>query len=251
MKRRVLIILTKEHRRGLDEMLSLPTTVVSPTPMTLTISLLTTPALSVCTIHINFPVYDINSTSGIPSHEIPLQFTHRANKPLKENFTDCIEWLIHNKVDPDFPDRNDERYRHAFNKVDDEARGYALSTFLSSSWTPQFTAAIKARPLLETRDVEEGEGVTAEGVPKCDACNRKKHPPKRALSFRGNPYIRKTLSDVEQDSDVDSDDSDAIEIDEDGNDLEPTKREWFTGRYVFSAFQYSFSIIGVRRSDCQ
>jgi hypothetical protein len=163
---------------------------------------------------------------------MPLQFSRRAHKPLKDNFTDCVEWLIHNNIDPNFSERREETYSHALKKVDDEARGYAASTFISSQWTAEFTAAIKARPILTMRGVEDGEGITAEGVPRCDACNHRKHPPKYALSFRGEPYNKRTLQDVEQDSDYENDDDDAVPIDEDGNELVPAGREWFSGRYV-------------------
>jgi hypothetical protein len=163
---------------------------------------------------------------------MPLQFSRRSLKPLKENFEDCVEWLIRNNLEPNFPGWEEERYGHAFIKVDDEARGYAVSTFLSSQWTAEFTAAIKARPTLAMRNVEDGEGLTAEGVPKCDACNHRNHPPKYALSFRGQPYKKRTLEDIEQDSDYESDDEDAIPIDEDGNDLVPSGKEFFSGRYV-------------------
>jgi hypothetical protein len=168
---------------------------------------------------------------GIP--EIPLQFSRASHKPLKENFADCIEWLIHNKIDTDFPDRKAERYSHAFLRVDDEARGYAISSFISTQWTAEFTAAIKARPILTMRGVSSGEGYTAEGVPKCDACNHRNHPPKYALSFRGEPYKKSTLEDLEQDSDYEADDEDAVPYDEDGIELPPAGREWFSGRYVF------------------
>ena len=93
-------------------------------------------------------------------------------------------------------------------------------------------ASIKARPILTTRGVGDGEGITAEGVPRCDACNHRNHPPKYALSFRGEPYNKKTLEDVEQDSDYENDDDDAVPIDEDGNELVPAGTEWFSGRYV-------------------
>lgn len=86
------------------------------------------------------------------------------------------------------------------------------------------------------RNVEDGEGITAEGVPKCDACNHRKHPPKYALSFRGQPYIKKTLEDVDQDSDYEDGDEDHSPVDEDGNELEPASREWFSGRYVYPRF---------------
>jgi Domain of unknown function (DUF4211) len=163
---------------------------------------------------------------------MPLQFSRASHKPLKENFADCVEWLIHNKIDTNFPDRKAERYSHAFLRVDDEARGYATSSFISTQWTAEFTAAIKTRPILTMRGVSSDEGYTAEGVPKCDACNHRNHPPKYALSFRGEPYKKSTLENLEQDSDYEADDENAIPYDEDGNELAPAGREWFSGRFV-------------------
>jgi hypothetical protein len=107
-----------------------------------------------------------------------------------------------------------------------------MSTFLSPSWTRDFTIAIKNRPVLIHRYTVDGEGLTAEGVDKCDACNHRKHPAKYAISFRGQPYKKKSLEVVEQDDEYDSNDLDAVPVDEDGCELPPAGQEWFTGRYV-------------------
>jgi hypothetical protein len=176
---------------------------------------------------------------GIPSailHDIPLQFTHQAHKKLEEHFRDCVEWLIHNKLDPAFPHRNDDIYKHAFIKVNDEAQGLANSKFISPQWTDEFTKALRARPEFRTRGVRDGEGLDVDGVPKCDACNHRNHPPSEALRFVGKAYDKKTLLEVEQDSDDSEDEEDGedepVEVNEDGYEIAPETKEFFSGRYV-------------------
>jgi hypothetical protein len=49
----------------------------------------------------DFIVDDADAPLGVPDlglHDIPLQFTHQAHKPLKEHFKDAIEWLVQRKV---------------------------------------------------------------------------------------------------------------------------------------------------------
>jgi hypothetical protein len=49
----------------------------------------------------DFVVEDDDVPLGVPDnilHDIPLQFTHHAHKPLKEHFKDVVEWMIQNKV---------------------------------------------------------------------------------------------------------------------------------------------------------
>lgn len=152
---------------------------------------------------------------------------------MKDHFKDCVEWLVHNEIDPDFAEREHDVYRNAFSKVDGEALGLASSEFTSSQWVTGFIKAINARPEMVRRELASDEGFTEDGIPKCDACNRRKHPPKYAISFRGNPYVKRTLVDVEQDSDGEDDDE-GLDIDEQGNDLPSEEMEWFSGRYVKS-----------------
>lgn len=48
-----------------------------------------------------FVVADDDELLGVPVlglHDIPLEFTHQAHKPLKEHFKDAIEWMVQNKV---------------------------------------------------------------------------------------------------------------------------------------------------------
>jgi len=81
--------------------------------------------------------------------------------------------MVHNKINPAFS-RGDPIYRQAFAKLDNEYGGYAKSKFVSTQWTAEFTRAIFARPMLiERHPLEEGEGITVEGVYKCDACNHR------------------------------------------------------------------------------
>ena len=155
--------------------------------------------------------------------EIPIEFTRHAHKKAKAHFKDIVEWMVHRKLNPAFP-RDDPVYRIAFNKLDDEVRGYAGSKFLSAAWTGDFARAIKARPNLEEI------AVPTMFEHKCDACNRSGHPAKFRITFHGKAYNPETLENLSDDEE-DRDD-DARSLDRNGQPLPPVDREYFIGRYV-------------------
>lgn len=153
---------------------------------------------------------DEDGNIGIPGYaSIPVQFTQQAHKPLKEHFRDVVEWLVHNKLNPHFQ-KDDDIYRLAFLKIDNECTGLAKSKFASTQWTPEFTRAVYARPILEESPLQGHEGFDIKsGEPKCDACNHRKHQPSCALMFSGKAYDQKTLEELDQGRG--SDDSDKSE----------------------------------------
>lgn len=199
-------------------------------------------------------------------HDIPLEFTHAAHKPLKEHFKDAVrtflascdftnnhmqvEWMVHNKVNPGFA-RYDDVYKQAFRKLNYEYETLAKSKFSSTQWTNDFTKALQARPVMVERSLNEGEGFGPDGIPKCDACNHRvsimksslfhkltspeKHIPLVAISFNGKAYVKETLeeidnSDDEDEEEDDEDDSERVSVDEDGQEIPKESKEWFTGR---------------------
>lgn len=176
---------------------------------------------------------------GIPLlAQIPLEFTSAAHKPIKEHFKDVVEWMIHNKINPGFEWR-DPVYTTAFQKVDQECVGFASSKFVSTQWTAAFTRAIYARPRLELRQLNPGEGIDILGEAKCEACNHRKHIPTWSIQFQGKAYDKVTLEDIDQDSSSDedsddassasSDDSDKASVDENGQPLLSEDKTWFSG----------------------
>jgi len=170
--------------------------------------------------------------------DIPLEFTHAAHKPLKEHFKDAVEWMVHNKINPAFK-RDDPIYRQAFIKLNGEALGLATSKFVSTQWTHEFTRAIYARPEFLERPLEGDEGLDFDGVPKCDTCNHRKHHPSFAIQFNGKAYNKESLEELE---DNDSDDDDAS-VDENGQDLPPETKEWFSGRTCRDNAQQAHTLI--------
>ena len=167
-----------------------------------------------------FVTSDEEAPLGAPSalSDIPLEYTRHSHKPLKDHFKDAVEWLVHNKLNPAFP-RNDPLYRIAFNRLDDEVRGYSGSKFISSAWAGDFALSLKARPELLCRPI--GEALFEH---KCDACNRSGHPATWQLSVSGRVYDRDTLEDIADDSqDEDSHDSK-------GNYVPPAEKQYFVGR---------------------
>lgn len=186
----------------------------------------------------DFVIEDEEGPLGIPTHlaEIPLEFTSAAHKPIKEHFRDVVEWMVHNKVNPAF-EWKDPVYETAFRKVDQECGGFADSKFVSTQWTAEFTKAIYARPILEIRELNPGEGIDVLGEAKCEACNHRKHVPTFSLQLKGKAYNKVTLEEVDKDSDSDeesddddSNDSSDASIDERGATLLSEDKQWFAGR---------------------
>lgn len=181
----------------------------------------------------DFVVNDNEGTLGIPNHMtlIPLELTHAAHKPLKEHFRDAVEWLVKNKICTEFV-RDDEIYLQAFRKLDDICLGLAKSKFISTQWTPSFTHAIWTRPYLISGPLMDGEGYEAKtGLPKCDACNHRKHIPISFIRFQGHAYDKLTLVNTNQESESDEEDSEIFDFSQHRNRHHKSE-QWFVGRLV-------------------
>ena len=110
-----------------------------------------------------------DDTIGVPDealYQIPLEFTRASRKPLKAHFKDAIEWLVHRRINPGF-ERDDEVYRTAWTRLNDEVIGLANSKWVSSSWRPDFYRLLRARPYIE--QAELGYGHLGTDVEKCQA----------------------------------------------------------------------------------
>ncbi|KAK7742086.1 hypothetical protein SLS53_004672 [Cytospora paraplurivora] len=175
---------------------------------------------------------DDDDTIGVPEealYHMPLQFTRASRKPLKAHFRDAVEWLIHRRINPAF-ERDDEVYKTAWTRLNDEVMGLANSKFISSVWRPDFYRVLRARPYFET--VELGTGHLATEFEKCQACGRSNHPATWAIQFKGKAYDSWTLDEIEKESDSeDSEDSDeeSTDYDADGNSLPPEDKQFFVG----------------------
>lgn len=136
----------------------------------------------------DFVVDDNEGLLGAPAgfDLVPLEFTRHAHKEPIEHFKDVVEWMVHNKINPAFA-RNDEIYRIAVRKLDDQIRAYAGSKS-STVWSPEFTNALNMRPEIRTRASKEMSDV-------CQACNRK-HPTRYRITLSGKAYDRDTLEDL-------------------------------------------------------
>ena len=186
----------------------------------------------------DFVVDDEEETFGAPDvlEDIPLEFTRHAHKKTKEHFKDVVEWMVHKKLNPAFP-RDDDVYRVAFYKLDDEVTGYAGSKFLSSVWTADFARAIKARPRYS--DVSVPVEMFRD-LHHCEACNRRNHPAKFIITFAGKAYHKETLEDVSEDDEDeknDSDDDDVGSRNAEGFVLPSIDRQYYVGRSVVHFLQ--------------
>lgn len=110
-----------------------------------------------------------DDTLGVPDdalHLMPLEFTRASRKPLKAHFRDAVEWLVHRRINPAF-EREDEVYRTAWTRLNDEVMGLANSKWVSSSWRPDFYRLLRARPYIE--QAELGYGHLGTDVERCQA----------------------------------------------------------------------------------
>lgn len=149
---------------------------------------------------------DEDDTLGVPDDALllmPLEFTRASRKPLKAHFRDAVEWLVHRRINPAF-ERDDEVYRTAWTRLDDEVVGLANSKWVSSSWRPDFYRLLRARPYIE--QAELGYGHLSTDVEKCQACGRSNHPATWAINFTGKPYDSNTLDELENDTTSGSED---------------------------------------------
>lgn len=118
---------------------------------------------------------DSDAPIGAPDEiGIPLEFTRHAHKPLKEHFRDVVEWLVHYKIHPKFPEKTAGLYRLGWRKLDDEVRGLAQSKFASSAWKTDFYMALRARPYYTSGETHEQSIFFS----NCAACGRSGHPAK-------------------------------------------------------------------------
>lgn len=191
----------------------------------------------------SFVVEDDDEFLGVHSdlHDIPLEFTHQAHKPLKDHFKDAVEWMVQGKINPSF-NRRDPIYIQAFRKLEPEARGLAQSKFSSAVWSETFTRALWARPAFHEEEI--GIGDEAEGR-KCDACGRRKYPVRFKVQLRGRAYSQNTLEEIDNeqnDSDPEASD-DSKSVNSKGQDIPSEDKDYYLGRFCRANAERAHSLI--------
>lgn len=163
---------------------------------------------------------DDHGLLGIPDYAmIPLEFTAAAHKPLKEHFSEAVEWCVQKKINPGFNQNLMPIYKSAWNKLEDAYSGLTGSKFVSTSWTRDFTKALYARPEFVVRRLGPGEAIDLLGETRCEACNRRKHVPTWGIQLRGSTYYKDSLAEVEKDDSSTDDD----EEEDDSGDEKDTR----------------------------
>jgi hypothetical protein len=181
---------------------------------------------------------DDTTELGVPTEEMPFEFTRHAYKQPKEYFRDVVGWMVHNRLDPAFP-RDDAMYKVAFMKLEDEVKGRAGSQLISSVWNAEFVRALRARPHMELSSYP-----TEFGHP-CDACKRSNHPASTDMRLYGKAYSLETLEPLSDESSGDSDSSESsedsgVERDRDGYELPDEEKRFYLGRSVLVAISGAF-----------
>jgi hypothetical protein len=164
----------------------------------------------------NFIDDDADNIIGEPSANDDLDEWRLAlnlsRAKTKDLFPNAVEWMVMKKIHPAFDLTRDD-YVIAFRKLDDEVKALAGSKYTSSSWTPDFTRALRARPDLAVNELSFGERDVMS--PHCAACNRSGHPASFEMFLQGQPYDPETLEPLSADSDSDSDSESNSELSED------------------------------------
>lgn len=159
----------------------------------------------------DFVLEDGKDDLGVPTEEIPFEFTRHAYKKPKEYFRDVIGWMVQNKLNPAFP-RSDAMYEMAFMKLEDEVKGRAGSQLISSVWTPGFVYALQARPHMDV------SAYPTEDNHSCDACRRSGHPASADMRLFGKAYSLATLEPMNDDDDDSDSNDDSNKSSNDGKD---------------------------------
>ncbi|KAI9760900.1 MAG: hypothetical protein M4579_001401 [Chaenotheca gracillima] len=168
----------------------------------------------------DFVVDEGDDTIGAPLEQMPLEFTRQAHMKLSDHFRIAIEWMVQNNLNHSFP-RQDPIYRMAFDKLNDNVKGYSQSKFISSVWDREFTTALKARPTMYTIDLDDDDE-------HCRACNRAGHTATSECWFDGKPYDFDTLETLSEEEDDEDDESDTS-YDKDHNPVAKPGRRWPLG----------------------
>jgi hypothetical protein len=134
------------------------------------------------------------------NEENPLHALRIASMELRDLWRYAMEWMVKKGLELDF--ENNERFRHAFERLDDKPSGLVKSEFNSSSWKPGFIAMLSRPEMVSEQITSESE--------ICDACNQTRHPATFRVEFVGKPYHPDTLHQVCRDNDIDCDGQDCI-----------------------------------------
>ena len=151
-----------------------------------------------------------------------------------------------NRIAPAFS-RNDPIYKLALSKVSDQVAAQAGSRLISSAWNADFKNAILARPTIKTTyldDLDDGD----DGIRTCDACNRTNHPALYDFVLSGEPYKKRDLEPVDDDSEDDEDD-DKQDYDEAGHLLPSQNTHFYLGRFCAANAEMGTQIIALAISS--
>lgn len=133
-----------------------------------------------------FVEQDITPAISTTAQDDVLCNTRISSMDLKDLWPHAIRWMVNKTLDLHVEEN--KRFRRVFERLDNEPSGLVRSKHNSSSWAPNFTAAL-ARPRM----------VSAEATSEyetCDACGHKCHSAVFVVRFYGRLYCRETLDDL-------------------------------------------------------
>ena len=167
---------------------------------------------------------------------IPIEFTSMSSRSAKDLFKYAVEWMVQKRLNPGFA-LDDEVYNLTFKRLKDEAMGLGSLKHTSAAWTGAFRRALDARPEIAYGPLAkiDREGILGLGG-KCDACNRRGHPPTWWVRFEGKVYDKETLEDISDGEEGDDEDGDEDgegrrgERDSKGNLVPPASTMFNLGR---------------------
>lgn len=164
-------------------------------------------------------------TSRRPRPDIPLEFTQWMKAKPRELFPHIVEWLVKNKIAPAFP-RDDDLFRLAFQRVNDQVSAQAGSRLISSAWNAEFKYTILARPQIA---IGAMPGSDEDNIRCCDACNKTNRPARYDFVVTGEAYNKETLEPVEHDSE--DEDRGNADVDEKGRIIASETKHFYLGSH--------------------
>lgn len=174
-----------------------------------------------------------------PRSDVPLEFTSWMSAKPRELFPHIIEWLVKNKIAPAFP-RDDDIFKLAFQRINDQVAAQAGSRLISSAWNAQFKDTILARPQIA---IGMMPGMDEDHIRTCDACNKTNRPAKFDFVISGNAYNMNTLEPIEKDSDAEDDGADDLSVDYKGHILALQDRHFYLGSHCAANAQMGHKLM--------
>jgi hypothetical protein len=130
----------------------------------------------------DFVEEDTETTVSAMDEDNWLNNLRTSSMELKDLWPHELKWMVKRSLG--LYVEEDERFRHAFERLDKEPSGLVSSKHNSSSWNSSFTTALTRPGMVSAPTTSE--------VETCDACDQTRHSAIFEVRFYGKLYCRET-----------------------------------------------------------